>query len=339
MIWIDRIIRFFKDWFRFLRGEESASSMPQPDLSSGLVDSTEDPTTPIEDSWWVLSPPGHGKTCFLQAVCRRLQALNSASDVFLVQWSEESERFLERAESELDGGELPAPTELEGSPRAGFLHKRDGNGSWTWELSFSDRRDGSLKAEEPSLPRTFHRRASCPVVLLDVDQWIGSAAGTSSSLPGRELSLFAHRLAETLRACDTLRPLTVLIVLTKVDRLSSVPPEILEYLSTDPFPGLGEEVFLQEGPSRIEELFSDAYWERLHRNSEILENWLMFQPGGEDLLQITREISWELRFCAVSALGSEPHRANPRQMVLPAVPKRVLDPLIWSLRLSPALVS
>jgi parallel beta-helix repeat protein len=108
----------------------------------------------------------------------------------------------------------------------------------------------------------------------------------------------------------------LLIVLTKGDYLiekSGVPDTLRGFLK-------GERPRPEESLSG----FSDEL-------SDVIENWLDTRPGYQNFVRNVRKEFEQVRYCAVSAIGSEP---KGQMLQIEVTPRGVLEPLRWLIRMA-----
>jgi parallel beta-helix repeat protein len=105
-----------------------------------------------------------------------------------------------------------------------------------------------------------------------------------------------------------------IIVLTKGDKLvekTDIPPLLRDFLK-------GERPRTQES----HDTFSDEL-------SDVIEQWLGARMGYQNFVRRMRKEFEQVKYCAVSATGSEPDRQS---LVVSIIPRGVLEPLRWLLR-------
>ena len=111
---------------------------------------------------------------------------------------------------------------------------------------------------------------------------------------------------------------TLLIVLTKGDGLlerSDIPQTLRDFLKGErPRPG--------EVPVRFADELSD-----------VIEKWLEGRAGYQNFVRRVRKEFEQVKYCAVSATGSQP---VGQSMAMSLVPRGVLEPLLWLLRIERA---
>lgn len=275
------------------------------------------------DSWWVLSPPGHGKTSFLHAVCMQLETLSNRSEDCMILWLGDEE--LSRIKSDAAEGLLPAETQRESQATELVLNLPTGR----FPIRFTDRRDPSLSPDGGALP-SARPRSRTLVVLFDPMVWLAVAD------PEVGIAGLALRLIELLRPWNALRPFRIVLVVQRADQLVDLPRSIRRHLATDPLSavaGSSSDPAVTGDLSRL--LCSENHLSTLQTNSDRLVEWLRELPGGTAFFDIAEEYAWDLRLCAVSAIGSAPD-PHENRLILPWAPKRVLDPLAWTLAMEPA---
>jgi hypothetical protein len=154
-----------------------------------------------------------------------------------------------------------------------------------------------------------------------------------------------HRLDDLIRArlrsarSFEAQPLRLVIALTKADRLSNLPRGLREYLKEDPLAKVvkAEAALLDRGvePDRpllhFDSKAVQLYLETLWGAHEQIADWLRTTLTGSLLTRRADAHHITLRFCLVSATGSD-LRSNGH-LAIPWRPRRVLDPLFWALEL------
>lgn len=285
------------------------------------------PPPPLSmDRWLVLSPPGHGKTCFLLAACVQLKIMNQRS-IAMINWSDRTK--LDQIEAKIATGKLEGPTLEQSSSIECELILRSGE---RFTIRFVDRRDEALSPDGGKPPDSFSWGHTL-VVLLDPEEWL------SKITPDLGLARFGLRLAELTSAWSTQKPVQIILVIQRADKILDLPLDVRHHLTSDPLgeaPDLPSEASLSSGLDPAEPLLSADYKRLLEHNSSLLEEWLRTKTRGSRLFEIAGDYNWDLRICAASAIGSSPAQ-NQGRLILPWAPKRVLDPFIWTLPAQPPM--
>ena len=154
---------------------------------------------------------------------------------------------------------------------------------------------------------------------------------------GRTLpELFMIYLDAMERRGASLKGRNFIVVYTKADKwvdipeIPGFPDEIRDYLYADPFQGLT----LRQRTERLPEFSLAEYAREMQAMSDILETYTDYDvPGGGQFINCVQAEGINLRFCATSALGTDP---NEKNNLLPeeATRYRVLDPFLWTLWLN-----
>lgn len=134
-------------------------------------------------------------------------------------------------------------------------------------------------------------------------------------------------------------PLKLVIALNKADRLPNLPESLRRYLKADPLAAIveaeedlrGSGVEPGEPALRFDREAVGRYMETLRDVHEELASWLAQSLAGRLLVRRAAEHQLQLRFCLISATGSDLRAAG--RLAIPWSPRRVLDPLFWALEL------
>src|SRR5262249_23596054 len=140
--------------------------------------------------------------------------------------------------------------------------------------------------------------------------------------------LFRSYQAATERLGGSVRDRTVVVVYTKADQYDFHDRAVSDYLTDDPFQGV-----LDPGAAiEVDRGFSlGRYMDGLEKWSRRLREFTLSRVrGGAALVHAAEGRGVRLKFCVTSALGQTPNRST-HELVQPATPYRVLDPLLLSL--------
>ena len=120
----------------------------------------------------------------------------------------------------------------------------------------------------------------------------------------------------------------IVAVLTKADLIDSLPPNLREYLMSDPIAAIVNTPGFHQG---IDGRGMAEYVEKMGRVSRAICDWVCDDPPGMNFVQLARNYNIDLRFSVISSTGD---RLNPGEPLTAALsPRRVLDPYFWALEL------
>lgn len=121
--------------------------------------------------------------------------------------------------------------------------------------------------------------------------------------------------------------LELAIIYTKADQLiDKLPTEVIDYLASDPYDAL-----ITNADEEFPQIDLDAYRQKTLAISDHLGDYTRNQlAGGATIANIAKSRSMNLTYFVVSALGQSPSDGYLHAQIRPY---RVLDPLIWSLKL------
>jgi len=249
----------------------------------------------------------HGKTVFLSSL---LYEFNKASrSSFSYTPLDESGMQLVRTKlKELEQGKLPDPT-----PKVFFepaiLRVEGGKGLGNFHLLIYDTSGESLQ-QVSELQQYSSYVSRTPTILLLV---------SLSELKDATLSLtdlLTIYIQSVLELNGDPKKQTLVVVLTKGDRLvdtDGVPLAVRRFL--EPVDGTGDEL----RPERLEAL------------SVEIESWLERRPDCTNFVRRTRREFRQVKYCVISAIGSEPAQGSTTVVV---APRGVLAPLFWVVHLN-----
>ena len=129
---------------------------------------------------------------------------------------------------------------------------------------------------------------------------------------------------------ESLHGKRLVIILTNGDRLldyfRGVPQEelLVNYLDQDPD-------FGQDANRPASQVDLNSYMSGAERVSDALKDLIRKMEGGQNLISQANDLKIELRFCLVESIG---HSVEAGQQQGARIPKRILDPLFWSLKKS-----
>lgn len=323
-------------------GSTGSTSLPSS-LSGGETDTM--PTWPV--SVEIFAMPGHGRTCFVWSMLFMLRQLSRAWPGYLC-WplDESSGRSLVRIHEALRSGQLPERWGSNGDGASKHvLHLRNMN-PWgervfvVWDAP--DPVFAAERLEEDSKRRSvdWNRPAFWLLSLSDLDD----VGGRFLDLSLDQLVRVRHASGEAAREY----PFRLIIVLTKGDAITDLPPELRCFLKEDPLAkalamsegGLfraHDAIDLspdQHGPDPYPEGDPlNAYFQARDLIDEITRDWMSSNSAGRALLARAHDLGVDLRFSVVSATASG--FASGGYLGTAWSPRRVLDPYFWSLELGP----
>jgi hypothetical protein len=137
-------------------------------------------------------------------------------------------------------------------------------------------------------------------------------------------------------------PFKLIIALSKADRLPDLPDSLRRYLKKDPIAAVIEaarQLKAADVKPGDEALHFDGtavarYMGEMWNVHEQIVHWLSRSRTGHLLARRASEHQLQVRFCLISATGSELVAGGG--LAVPWSPRRVLDPLFWALELEGA---
>lgn len=290
--------------------------------------------------------PGHGRTSFLWAMLYMLRQLSRVWPGYLC-WplDEPSGRSLLDIHEKLRSGYLPDRWSPEnGTISRHALHLKNMN-PWgeryfiVWDGPdpvFTPERFGENLARRPL---DWNIPAFWLLSLSDLDE-----------VRGRYLDLALDDLIRARYASGEAArqyPLRLVIVLTKADAITDLPPELRKFLTDDPLAKAlavtsngtfraHDEVALSPPSQGEQEAYPhkdplNAYFESRDLIDELTRRWMSSNSAGRALVTRAAALNVELKFSVVSATGSG--FASGQRLATAWRPRRVLDPYFWSLEL------
>jgi Double-GTPase 2 len=283
--------------------------------------------------------PGHGKSTFLAALTLVLRRIGMVwNGFFCSALTESSHRKLRELNTYLATGALPPPTaEEEGT----VLLLLKNAAAWGDRLLVYRDCPGELfegfDVEVDRLP--LLQRAPVVFLILSLTDLKGVAGGRSLEMLMETLVHSLEQLPEPAR-----QRRCAVVVLTKADAIPDLPPLVRNYLIGDRLwaaldPGLRAAADRERAGAGdlTPEPGTEAYRERMAAVGEAIQAWLETVPAGRNLVRMAENHDLALRFCAVSATGSQAD--DNGFLSAPWHPRRVLDPLLWALDFDPRRLS
>jgi hypothetical protein len=120
----------------------------------------------------------------------------------------------------------------------------------------------------------------------------------------------------------------LVVVFTKGDIISDLPPNLQNYLVSDP---LWAAV---NSPSDVKQMGVTAmqeYIEVMDRVSDAIRDWMQRDASGRNFVRLAESKSIDMRFSLISSTGAPV--GEDGQMPVALSPRRVLDPYFWALEL------
>ncbi len=327
--------------FRPEHKEESPHRGSETDFPEEEHPMIESPTPSVE----IFAMPGHGRTSFLWAMLFQLRQLSRAWPSYLC-WplDESTGKSLLDIHERLRLGQLPERSVSDGgSERRYALHLRNMNPWGERYFIVCDTPDpvftaSRFDADSNRRPIDWNRPALWLLSLSDLDE-----------TRGRFLDLSLDELVRARRASgESAReyPFRLILVLTKGDTVTDLPPELRCFLREDPLAKA-----LASGPDRLFRADDgidlspppdgpdsypegdplNAYFSARRRIDEATRDWLSSNSAGRALLGRAQDLNVEIRFSVVSATGSG--LISGQRLATAWSPRRVLDPYFWSLEL------
>ncbi len=127
----------------------------------------------------------------------------------------------------------------------------------------------------------------------------------------------------------------LIVVLTKADKIESLPPNLQSYLVED-------EIYQASLEHRDQDILHGVklaeYIERMERVSNAIEKWIQSDPfarslGGNRFVTKAENNNIHTRYCLISATGQDVVDENKQPLGVQIMPRRVLDPFFWALEL------
>lgn len=293
----------------------------------------------------IFAMPGHGRTSFLWATLFMLRQLARVWPGYLC-WplDESTGRSLLDIHERLRLGQLP-----ERSASNGFvahrhaLHLRNMN-PWgeryftVWDASDPVFAPGHLAADSRSRPIDWNSPAWWLLSLSDLDDTRARFLDLSLD----ELVRARHASGEAAREYS----FRLIVVLTKGDAMTDLPPELRCFLREDPLAkalaaghsGLfrADDAIDLSPPQREAGSYPEgdplnAYFSSRRMIDEMTREWLSSNSAGRALLGRLQDLEVDFRFSVVSATGSG--FVSGQRLATAWSPRRVLDPYFWSLEL------
>lgn len=330
-------LRYFRP--RADEGDGENGSKTDPNGKKSLA--IEPPSPSVE----IFAMPGHGRTSFLWAMLFMLRQLSRAWPTYLC-WplDESTGRSLLEIHEKLRLGQLPERSGSGGGQTCRHtLHLRNMN-PWgeryftVWDAPDPVFSRGHSDADSEDRPIDWNRPALWLLSLSDLDDTRGRFLDLSLD----ELVRVRHASGEAAREYR----FQLIVVLTKGDAITDLPPELRCFLREDPLvkalaAGSGG-LFRQDdgidlsvsshGPDSYPEGDPlNAYFSARGRIDEMIQDWLGSNSAGRALLGRAQDLNVDIRFSVVSATGSG--FTSGQRLATAWSPRRVLDPYFWSLEL------
>ncbi len=270
--------------------------------------------------------PAHGKTTLLASLCFLMDRLPQRLPGFTLQaadsytrqhlpWLIENFRSRSLEDATATAAIPPLVCAAHNVPASGVPGTTQNRLLTFFDVAGEASRAGSQCQERLSEPLPY-----CHVPWLLFNLNASEAIDRLSSL----LETYIHLMTSGM-APRGLEGQRVVIVFTCCDLIMDVLPALVtSYLSEDAEFGQNA---LESGAAREFDL--TAYMAQAERISECLADFTQRQINdGHRLMALAKTHGIELKFCATSATG---HLATHGRMHENPTPKRVLDPLLWSL--------
>lgn len=286
------------------------------------------PLLPIQTLGW----SGHGKTVLLTALSLVLERMSVVWPEFT--WAaatDTSQRHLADLHRLVETGALPPPTPLDGGPCHVFIMEGVPEfGART--LTFRDIA-GELFDRLSVPPEAAPFLARVPTILL-VASPHDLARDRTRTVDGL-LTAYRTSLEEqgvALGTRDGKRRLVV--VLTKADLIPDLWDEIRDHLVSD---RLWARLNHPKTDTRLDLEDPRTYLDHLEQISDRLREWLEPQPQWRNLIRLAESQDLEPCFCIVSGTGGAVlgDGTEDRHLESRWAPRRILDPLLWTLHRAP----
>jgi hypothetical protein len=306
---------------------------PEPEPPIELATVAVEPEPPLEPTLEILGRPRDGKTSFIWALHFMLRRLSWVWPQYLCWSDEETEKQIRQELMAVQLRRLPDQNAGMGG-RSYRLMLKEMERWGDRPLVLVDDRAGPFGEAEPGAAgREINWGASiCWLLsLADLD-------AIDAQLVDVQLTDLVRARLRSARSIEA-EPLKLVIALNKADRLPNLPDSLRRYLKADPIAAVVEaegqlkaEGVGQGDPARrFDDQAVALYLERMWEVHDELAAWLSRSLAGHLLARRAAEHQLEMRFCLVSATGSD-LTANG-QLAIPWSPRRVLDPLFWALEL------
>jgi hypothetical protein len=290
------------------------------------------PATTLE----ILGRAGDGKTSFVWALLLALRKLSWVWPQYLC-WSQddETEGEIRRLHAEMQLRRLPEADG--GSSGCSYNVLLRQMARWgNRPLVFRDDRDAVFGEGAPSAADGREINWGAPLCWL---LSLSDLATADAQLVDVKLNDLVRARLRSSRSLET-EPLKLVVALTKADRLATLLDKLRRYLKVDPLAAVIESesdlrargVDPGDPALRLDEQGMVLYLAMMVSVHEEIKDWLGSTLGGRLLARRAEGHQLDLRFCLVSATGSD--LAAGGQMAIPWCPRRVLDPLFWALELA-----
>lgn len=120
----------------------------------------------------------------------------------------------------------------------------------------------------------------------------------------------------------------LVVVLTKADIMTDLPPNLRNYLINDP---LWASINVRGYTKQMDAAAMQEYMETLKRVSDAIQDWIKQDAAGLAFVRMAHRNNIDLRFSIISSTGSDVGEDGNMQENLS--PRRVLDPFFWALEL------
>jgi energy-coupling factor transporter ATP-binding protein EcfA2 len=269
---------------------------------------------------------GHGKTTLLESMLELLKRMPSRLPKFAMTGTDiyTQGQLLRIPRGTLPEAteELPVPLLLDcfDMPSAG-LQRLERRSLYLFDTP-GEHFDLSLGSAIENLTTVFEQ-AACPWLLYTLSR--EQDASTKHRPLGELLGSVITRFREKRLS---VKGKTFIIVYTKAsDLLEDFPPEIQDYLMNDPFFGPDA---MRCGTLRDFDLAD--YMRQASKISALLKELTgKYANGGSALLRLAEDNEIELKFCITESIG---HHVGDGNLHDDRSPRRVLDPLFWTIYLS-----
>jgi len=124
----------------------------------------------------------------------------------------------------------------------------------------------------------------------------------------------------------------IVVVLTKADLIDNLPPNLRNYLISDPIWAAVN----SSGPvDQMDAGTMQEYIETMERVSDAVRDWIQKDPSGQVFVRFAESKNIDIRFSLISSTGAPV--SDQGKMVEALAPHRVLDPYFWALELQSRL--
>lgn len=265
-----------------------------------------------------------GKTVFLSALTLMLMKMASVWPKYACSpATDASQRKVQEINEFLANGKMPPLTQL--GPQELYIMLLKGMERWGGRTLVTRDCAGEIfdTMQVPVDQAPFLLNAPTTFMLISLPDLPKSGGRSMDMLMNNYINTLMHNGVDLERERRKL-----VVVLTKADLIPNLPPNLRQYLVSDPLWAAAS------APGRVREMDVMAmqeYLEIMGRVSDAIENWLQSDASGLNFVRLGKGRNIELRFSLVSSTGAAVGEDGSMPQTLE--PRRVLDPYFWALEL------